>query len=116
MGNAIKQREEKTSRSLPSHLPSKTDLVQKCWEYNQWAKGIGFARWWYVAERDGVNSILTKDGDEVIRFWKMFDGYKPDYVNWSQEKLDEEYRIMRWVIRNGMDEDSFNRTCLAYNA
>lgn len=113
MGNALKVRAEQTGVTVNRQPASRDRMIDSCWESNKWALKIGLDRWWHVAETDHGLSITSKDGDLVRTIWRMIEGHRPDYVNWSKEKLDREYNQMRWFIRHGMSADDYDRTPLA---
>ena len=96
--------------------PNEDWLRAKCWKQNQWARSIGFERWWHVRtiDRDGEKTLVVegKDGDEAARIRKLFDGWYPDYMNWPADKLESEFRILRHIARMGMPEELFRQTGL----
>ncbi len=93
------------------------NLREECWKHNQWAKRIGFDRWWTLRkiQHDGEETwvIDPRDGDEALRIRALLDGWYPDYVNWPADKLAGEFRILRHVARMGMPQALFEQIKLA---
>lgn len=84
-----------------------------CWDKNQWAKNIDMDRWYFVATKDGRNSVESREGLTASTIWKILAGWKPDYAGWPQEKLTSEYRIHRALARQGMPQQAFDQARLA---
>jgi hypothetical protein len=89
--------------------PNEDFMRAYCWEKNQSVRRAGYDRWWLVRTINDQPAYDSRTGDEVARLWKLMNGWYPDYVGWSAEKLASEFRILRSVIRGGMPGDVFKQ-------
>lgn len=86
------------------------ELRAWCWEKNQQCRDAKYSHWIYV-HRDrtsGTMECRTKTGADALDVIAILNGRKPAYVGWDTEKLESEYRILRYCARMGMPEDHWN--------
>lgn len=94
---------------------TRESMLKSCWETNRWARKIKLDRWYHVTDDDGRLGYAIKHGDDVRMMWAMMDGAKPDYAGWTPEKNFSEFKILRWLVRNGMTPDDYELTALGGN-
>jgi hypothetical protein len=94
------------------------DLRAWCWQTNQRCRAAKFAYWIHVSrdKETGVVSTKARNGSDALDVIKVLNGWYPDFINWEQDRLDSEFRILRHVARMGMPEsewkDRFERKLL----
>lgn len=91
------------------------EMRQWCWDRNQQAMAAGWPHWLYVSQdkETGVNSIKSRNGSDARDIMKTMHGWYPDFMEWPSERLASEFRILRFMVRMGMTEDTFKTIRLA---
>lgn len=82
-----------------------------CWDRNQQAMNAGWLHWLHVSRDKETGALTTKarHGADAKDIWKILDGWYPDFMNWSEERLDSEFRILRHIAKMGMPQEWFDR-------
>ena len=101
-GNRIKPKAENGAQAFASI----DDMRKWCWDRNQQARDAGWAQWLYVSKdkETGAHSIKTRTGADAMDVVKVIRGWYPDFMNWDDERLASEFRILRHIARMGMPE------------
>ena len=105
MANPIARRGE----DQPIGRLSEETLRNWCWEQNKRAKEAGWLHWLYVSKDKGTGAMVTKarGGSDAKDVLKVIEGWYPDFINWSADRLDAEFRILRMMVRMGMPQAAF---------
>lgn len=79
------------------------DMLRWCAEKNEWAARIKFERWWFVSKSKdtGQVTIACVDGLAATEVWRLAGGWRPDYRGWSEIKLSDHERHLRWYLNQG---------------
>lgn len=107
MANPIARRGE----DQPVSRLSEETLRNWCWEQNKRAKEAGWMHWLYVSKDKETGAMVTKArvGSDAKDVLKVIEGWYPDFINWSADRLDAEFRILRYMARMGMPQVEFDK-------
>lgn len=83
------------------------ELRAWCWGWNERCREARWPYWLYVSrdKETGSLSCKSRSGSDALDVINVLNGWKPDFMNWSGDNLDSEFRILRHMARMGMPED-----------
>jgi hypothetical protein len=86
-------------------------LREWCWDKNQQARQVHWAHWLYVShDKDtGIVTTRSRTGSDALDVIKVLNGWYPDFMNWDEDRLDSEFRIIRFMARMGMPQSEYDR-------
>lgn len=104
MTNALKARASAEPISIVRR--SEEEMREWCWEKNQQCREAKFAHWLSVSKDKESGSFIcrARSGADAMDVIDLLNGKRPDYVGWDEERLDNEFRILRHIARMGMPE------------
>lgn len=105
MNNPLGKRSEDTAIGHQSE----ESLRAWCWEKNVKCREAKFPHWLYVSkDKDtGVMVCKARSGADATDIIKVLNGWYPDFVNWDEDRLESEFRILRHIARMGMPESEW---------
>lgn len=82
---------------------SAAELLALCDERNSTSLARSMGWWYFVSHDKNTGTYSTQRlegllGDEVQRFDS---GWRPDFINWPEERLAEYARKLRWYHKQG---------------
>lgn len=82
---------------------NESDMLAWCARNNEWAARIGFERWWFVSrnKETGQITIGAVDGVVATEVQRVATGWRPDYRGWSETRLRDHERHLRWYFNQG---------------
>lgn len=97
------------SESASGGWRTEEDLRAWCWEANKKARQANWPHWLYVSrdKETGSLSCNSRSGADATDVIKVLNGWYPDFINWSEERLKDEFRILRHMARMGMPEEEW---------
>lgn len=109
MANQITSRV--VAESSTSYRRSEEEMREWCWEKNKTARQANWPHWLYVSrdKETGTLSCKSRSGADASDVIKTLNGWYPDFINWSDERLAEENRILKHIARMGMPEAEWNQ-------
>ncbi len=99
----------KVSETSTGYRRSEEEMREWCWEKNRTARQAGWPHWLYVSRdrETGTLSCKSRSGSDASDVIKVINGWYPDFINWSEDRLAEEHRILRHIARMGMPEEEW---------
>ena len=98
-----------SSEAANGYLHSEEEMRDWCWQSNKRSRQAGWPHWLYVSrdKETGTLSCKSRSGSDATDVIKVLNGWYPDFINWSEERLAEEHRILRHIARMGMPEEEW---------
>lgn len=106
MGNLILQAKPQAIAGEPVNVES---MLAWCEKQNDWCAANKLDRWYYVApSKDGKKPrIEQKQGLVAEEVHGVMRGWRPAYQGWSREKLDKEFGLLKFLLRQGVTEQTY---------
>ena len=98
-----------SAEPVTGYRRSEEEMREWCWDKNKTARQVGWPHWLYVSrdKETGTLSCKSRSGSDATDVIKVLNGWYPDFVNWTEERLAEEHRILRHIARMGMPEEEW---------
>lgn len=103
MGRLTEGMDEQTTKPLTIE-----DMRQWCEDRNFDSLAPRLGWWWFVRIGDDGRSFIFKhEGAQGRELRRMLEGWTPDYMGWTEERLADETEKLRRRVRFGMTEERF---------